>query len=321
MLREIFEDNNKIIINTDIDGFLSGMILKQYFNCEIVGFTNSKDKVWIVEEYDNIFEPVYIDMFINNPETVCIEQHILAYDNEHLREMNQLNRIGAYARKINPNLERGRNSFRGDYYHKYPFGTVHYLISLMEREGIQVQFPELERKKTYNLNGQQYEICLGQIILRADDAMYSSIGPYRENAISWWNWLNPDFRYESINRLIRYLNMCHGETEARRIKNETAQFFINGLNCDGGDGAFSEITDDLGRIQTRVLKYVEYINDLMESNIRIPEKYVIHQGRYGTTALNERNDISIGGQDVFSYAIIASPTGRYNQLSYTIDMC
>ena len=41
MLREIFEDNNKIIINTDIDGFLSGMILKQYFNCEIVGFTNS----------------------------------------------------------------------------------------------------------------------------------------------------------------------------------------------------------------------------------------------------------------------------------------
>ena len=45
MLKEIFNRNPNIIINTDIDGILSGVILVKYCNCRIVGFTNSKDCV------------------------------------------------------------------------------------------------------------------------------------------------------------------------------------------------------------------------------------------------------------------------------------
>ena len=41
MLRELFEKNKNIVINSDIDGFLSGMILQKYFGCKVVGFSNS----------------------------------------------------------------------------------------------------------------------------------------------------------------------------------------------------------------------------------------------------------------------------------------
>lgn len=39
MLKELFSKNPNIIINTDIDGFLSGMILQTYLGCKIVGFS------------------------------------------------------------------------------------------------------------------------------------------------------------------------------------------------------------------------------------------------------------------------------------------
>ncbi len=43
MLKELFAKNKNIIINTDIDGILSGALLVKYLGCQIVGFTNSKD--------------------------------------------------------------------------------------------------------------------------------------------------------------------------------------------------------------------------------------------------------------------------------------
>lgn len=40
MLRDIFANNKNIVINTDIDGFLCGMVLQKYFDCNVVGFSN-----------------------------------------------------------------------------------------------------------------------------------------------------------------------------------------------------------------------------------------------------------------------------------------
>ena len=60
MLKELFEKNKNIIINTDIDGILSGIILVKYCGCKIVGFTNSKDSVWLADGYDDLFKHIYI---------------------------------------------------------------------------------------------------------------------------------------------------------------------------------------------------------------------------------------------------------------------
>ena len=50
MLRELFESNKNIVINSDIDGFLCGMVLQKYYGCRIVGFSDSRDKVWLIPE-------------------------------------------------------------------------------------------------------------------------------------------------------------------------------------------------------------------------------------------------------------------------------
>ena len=141
-LRELFAKNKNIVINSDIDGMLSGMILQKYYGCKVVGFSNSWDCVWIDPQYENstvdaINKPVYIDLYVTNPDVVCIEQHIIGYDDAHNK------RIAALQTKINPNIMREGRTFSGDYFHKYPFGTVHFLIALMEKEGVHVQLPLL----------------------------------------------------------------------------------------------------------------------------------------------------------------------------------
>ncbi len=61
----LLNETKKIIINSDIDGVLSGLILTNFLNCEIVGFSNSDDTVWIDEsKVNSIYDAVYIDMFV-----------------------------------------------------------------------------------------------------------------------------------------------------------------------------------------------------------------------------------------------------------------
>jgi len=60
-IKELFEKNKNIVINSDIDGFLCGMILQKYFGCRVVGFSDSRDTVWLAPEVSDIDAPVYID--------------------------------------------------------------------------------------------------------------------------------------------------------------------------------------------------------------------------------------------------------------------
>lgn len=62
MLKEIFEKNKDIVINTDIDGFLCGMILQKYYGCRVVGFSNSRETIWLISEIEDINAPIYIDI-------------------------------------------------------------------------------------------------------------------------------------------------------------------------------------------------------------------------------------------------------------------
>lgn len=38
---------------------------------------------------------------------------------------------------------RPNRTYSGDYFHKYPFGTVHFCIAFMENEGVHVDLPSL----------------------------------------------------------------------------------------------------------------------------------------------------------------------------------
>ena len=315
MLKELFEKNKDIIINTDIDGFLSGMILQKYYGCRVVGFSNSRETIWVIPEVKSIYDPIYIDLYVNRPDVVCIEQHIIAYDKAHYEKIKNM------GTKINPNLERQR-TFVGDmvsdYYHKYPFGTVHYLIALMAKEGINVELGDLSSQFQIRLNGRELTTCRGQVLLRADDALYSTLSAYRDNALDWWEWLDPN-NAPAIMAMTSYIETCERE-KAKEYKEKIGSFFTQ-LGCDGKDGAFNTVTDGNGTILNKILTYRNVLTSLFGIQLQIPSQYIIHKGKYILDLRIPGDDMSILEDDnLYSYAFIFGPRPKYKNFSYTIDM-
>lgn len=319
MLKEIFEANKNIVINSDIDGFLCGMILQKYYNCKVIGFSNSRETIWLTNDIQDIDSPVYIDLYVSRPKVICIEQHIIAYDKEHHNE------IVSYGTKLNPNLERKRTfvgDLEGDYYHKYPFGTVHYLMAKMSKEGIKVELPDLLKDWNFApfIKGEDsITTCAGQVILRADDALYSTLSPYRENALDWWAWIDPNTEGNPIRQLRAFISTCYID-KAVNYKKEIGDFFKS-LGCDGIDGAFKSVTDASGKILDKVLYYRDVICEIMGMPLDIPKQYDIHKGKYVVQFCRPGYDMNIlHASNLYSYAFIFGPRPKYPNFSFTIDM-
>ena len=319
MLKELFSNNRNIIINTDIDGFLCGEILRYYYGCKIVGFSNSKKEIWVTPEVKSIYDPIYIDLYVARPDVVCIEQHIIAKDKAHHMK------IEGVGTKINPNVERGRTflgNHIGDYYHKYPFGTVHYLIALMAREGIHVELPSLT-DKVYN-DGIDLGTDIGQIILRADDALYSTLSAYADKAQDWWEYLDGGHNYPAIKKLRQYISTCD-RAKAKEYKEKIGDIFKNKLNCDGADGAFTYILDRNGSLQPRVQKLWEVICKALKfdnGNVTpLPQNLILHEGKFLKTVFRPDHEMQVlGAENLYSYAFIYGPRSKYPNFSYTLDM-
>lgn len=311
MLKEIFSKNRDIIVNTDIDGFLCGLFLQKYFDCRIVGFSNSKKEIWIIPEIPSIYDPVYIDLYVVNPRVVCIEQHIIAKDDAHL------NKIKALGTKINPNLDRNR-TFEGDYYHKYPFGTIHYLLAQMEKEGINVALPDLQKIVSYPHDGNS--TTLGHIIMRADDALHSTLSAYRDNAIDWWEFLDGGNNLVSVLDFVNFIDKCdRSQTDA--YKRNIGNFFKT-AGCKGADGAFDSITDSDGNLKPEVFNFYHFLKEAFEmpSHLSIPQKFEIHTGTFERCFLRKNDSASdsiLCDPNLYSYAYIYGPYSKYPNFSFT----
>lgn len=340
MLRELFAKNKNIIINTDIDGVLSGLILCEYCGCKIVGFTNSKDKVWLGDDYDDLYKHIYIDMFVTNNETVCIDQHIVAINDEHMKSIKKLNS------KLSPQSDDDNNlrvfSSWG-FKNKYPFGTVQYLISQLESEGVKINFPEL------NTIIPNSKIKIGDLLHRADDAMKTSLFAYESNADFWWDWLDNKAPNGAIHELKEYLDDLRAHcdslikdgtkhkkaeyTEQRKkiveeIKDNTKEYFKTQFFCKTSDGGFNNITDDSDKLLPNIKKYIKTVGSILNfQEISLPSHYKVHIGQdYRTRWLpifedEFLKDYTFCGHKVFSYAFIYGPDndGQTN-FSFTIDM-
>ena len=55
VLLGLFYNGNgpKAIINTDLDGLISGLILKKFLNCHVIGFSTSTEKFWVIDQFIN----------------------------------------------------------------------------------------------------------------------------------------------------------------------------------------------------------------------------------------------------------------------------
>jgi hypothetical protein len=314
IMLDILETNKKIIINTDIDGVLSGLILTNYASCEVVGFSNSKNTVWIDDsKINSIYTAVYVDMFVADNNVKCIDQHIVAVNEQHHNILN------TNANKINPNFENPRFHLPNhSYYNKYPFGTVHYIIAVLESEGIRVNLDFM------NPVGSLKFI---DFLLRADDAMTTTLASnYMTNASSWWQWLlRKSCGAKSIATMRAYLNTLN-EREVFAKKQTTTSILTNPttFGCTSPDGGYQSIIDIRGRLLPNVRTYFDFLaqsSGLECFNFDLNLTPFV--GRVNRTSLStiQINDLikenSINGERIFSYAFVRSAI-RDKNFSYTI---
>lgn len=311
MLKEIFENHRKLIINTDIDGIFCGLILQHSFSCEIVGFCNSDDKIWIEKSsVDSIKDCVFIDIFVENKDIFCIDQHIVSYNMLHHDELSK------NSKKINPNLLNPRFFLPSDsYYVKYPFGTVHFLISDLEKDGLEFNFNLY--KKIGNLTAADY-------ILRADDALHTSLSAYINNAQNWWKWL---YEYSGKGKttlnLINYI--YRNSLKTQKIKSEISKIVKSKpYFCDKGDGCFMDILDSKGNLKSGFKNFIDFCAEILDlKTIKIPEKLETIIGVPKKITFNDSHYeelaqfSTINHETVFSYAFIWSEA-KANHFSYTI---
>lgn len=339
MLKEVFEKNRNIIINTDIDGIIAGVILVKALGCKIVGFTNSKEYVWLADNHNDLYSHVYIDMFVTDDNVVCIDQHIVAISDEHQ------DKIKASRNKFSPQIDGNRKFTKYEFAYKYPFGVTHYLIAQLESEGIKIELPDLKTKVPNS------EITLADLILRADDAMVTTVYAYRDNALNWWEYLKSKTpQSEIIKNLFDYLeelrqralekmvqakkrNTIENREEACKsvvdpIKSATSKYFKDEFNSKSSDGGFRYIADKDGVILPNFKKYVNSVAAALGvGQIEIPEHFITHKGVYHRSswlpyyAENLVNNYTFCGHKIFSYAFIYSPSevGEIN-FSFTLDM-
>ncbi|MBE6250596.1 MAG: hypothetical protein E7111_02965 [Bacteroidales bacterium] len=339
MLRELFAENKNIIINTDIDGILSGALLVKYLGCNIVGFTNSKDAVWLADDHDDLYKNIYVDMFVTDDNAICVDQHIVAVNSKHQKKIKASNT------KHSPQIDENKVFSATDYPKKYPFGTFQYILASLENEGIQVNLSPLS---TPIANSQ---ILLGDLLNRADDAMYSTLYGYETNAKNWWNWLKmKSNNATSVCNLIQYLEdiriaskayvdsdkkkhkakeyKAHRKSTIKDIKAKTKKYFHTNFNRNSGDGGFNVITDNNGNLSQDFSNYVKTVFALLGcNNFNLPTHYNTHKGEYCRTRwlpIFEKDFLknhTICGHKVFSYAFIYGPSNdSITNFSFTINM-
>ena len=313
-MTDLLSQNKKLIINSDIDGVLSGLLLSNFLNCEIVGFSNSDHTVWIDKsKVLSIYDAVYIDLFVAHPRVCCIDQHIVSVNERH----HQL--LKNNPRKVNPNFDNPRFHLPNhSYYNKYPFGTIHYLIAMLEAEGVKVDL---------NWMNPVGSIKFIDYLLRADDAMQTTVDSnYQANAASWWNWLaQKSGNAASIYSLRNYLANLNG-VQVRAIKQTTTATLTHPslFACSSPDGGYKSIADPSGKLLPKVIQYIQFLAKssgltCFDLNLTLSPQV----GRVNRLSLtpNQMEELihqnSFNEESIFSYAFVRS-ANRGENFSYTI---
>lgn len=305
--------NKPIVINTDLDGILSGFLLQKYLNCKIVGFSNSAESIWLNEQaIDNFSQLCFIDIFIARPDIMCLDQHIIAVNEQH-HEI-----ISKNENKLNPNLLNPRFHIPdASYRRKYPFGTVHFIIALLEKLGIELD-AKITETHAHNLSAIDF-------ILRADDSMKTTVSSkYMNNANEWWQWLKSlSNDGKTINNLIEYLDNL-SEEKVLEIKKRIGNLLqSDSYACDSSDGGILELTYENNLIKPTAIEYFQGISSLLNIELfDVKSTYKKWEGttkRMSLTSQQEQeliNKNSIDGKDVFSYAFVRMK-GREDNFSVT----
>ncbi len=120
----IVESGKKFVVSPDADGFYCSMLLTSILNWQCVGFYDGK--ALLLKHDFNENDIIYVDVEMFNPNKKSIGNHALLPGNvSAFKDVIE----GGFKQSINPNLLREISN--KEYNRKYPFGTSHFLLSIL----------------------------------------------------------------------------------------------------------------------------------------------------------------------------------------------
>ena len=296
-LTEFINAKKNIITNIDPDGFFSFALLHKFFGCDLVGFTNSKEYVYLINGKDYSKNHVtYVDMYVCDPTIQSIDQHIVTYS------QNENNELLGYGTKLNPNIYH-EHSFT-NYKVKYPFSTFIYLCTLLEKEGYVIDI-DWNKKITDDLD-------VGSILLRIDGVL-TNLADYTDNCINWLKWTE---QYCNGGKFIKdmktYIDGSISVLQTKNISNRVEDYFKMRFHSESKDGGYKSLRDDNFGYVFEFMKFAfEILNvDFKFTRKELSEMHVFEGGKN----LSKPLDLKTRQDKLFSCAIVNM---KENNLSYT----
>ena len=302
-IKKIFVKNRKCIINTDIDGILAGMFLQYFLNWKVVGFSScsgaKNDELWLTDKNLDLKDCVFVDLPVSIPGYAVVDQHFVSYDKA------AVDAYKADGNKANPNVMRERvfwkKSAGGEYTAKYPFGTVHYVLAVLENMGI--------IDSSYKINPAKKigDFELADLIFRADRVIGNTV-QYTDNCKDWADWLIAlgGHNTEAL------FTIAKKEYAERKTAETKVGAKLKELGCKRADGECSGLLRAKDRNKTEA--YFKFVADAMELP-PLPVEPVEPIGRLAgerTDTAKKNVENVMRASDTFSYAYVSQ-----RQLSYT----
>lgn len=321
----IKEQNQKLIISPDSDGFLSALLLMNYFNAKVVGYYDCK--VMLCEKDINPCDCTFVDLDIFCEDIKSVGHHMVCYNANkkpnnwyHYDNCIQLNNLRDFDCQHN-------------FQQKYPFATIHFLLSLLETT-------------------KPIEIAPEAIVpLLFSDGVCNNLFGYPENCLEWFQWLNANnsasllhnifYKEIPFSTVMEHMNsffkardhfnsscyydcdkMCIIEKNKARSGHHMIISLSNGSPVNiikNTNGTY----DILEQEKDRTLGFIKLMADLMGwsalshkwsfSNMNLYKFKKESMSSSTPTRLNQKNYKAMVERDCFSMAITAGTTIEYTR--------
>lgn len=295
-ITKYIEDRNHYIPNLDPDGICSFILLNHFIKGEIVGFTNSKDYVYLLSGLTHSASTVtYIDMFVSNPNIHSIDQHIITRNN---KETKQVKNLGT---KLNPNLLFEQDLT--DYRHKFPLSTFLFLLIMLGEEY------EINIDWHKKIEGTDLE--LGYLLIDIDGCL-TNLSIYNANVSAWLKKLKNECNNKVMDELYDYMNSLP-LLELTDISLRVRKYLKDNFNTESKDGGFKSINENNTKNIESIISF--YSRLLFNEDYKITFNLTgmdVYKGDVGLTDV-----VTIDKLKTFSYAIIKA---NDNNVSYTTNL-
>lgn len=236
-IQNLFTPNRKCIVNADIDGIIAGMLLQNFLNWKVVGYSSCcgkpDDELWLYNSNERLNECIFVDLPVSKKDFSVIDQHFVSINK------SEIHRYLSERNKVNPNVMRGKNFENKEYTSKYPFGTAHFVLAILENLGY---IPDTYRinflKKIRNFD-------LADLVLRADRVI-GNTNSYTPNCIDWAYWIK---NLGGVNTETLF-NVVINEHFVRSSSEKNVETALLSFGCKGIDGDCSNLfrIKDYGKI-------------------------------------------------------------------------